>query len=413
MTTAPPVPDPISRRALAAIVFTDIVGYSARMSTNETATLRACQRDLALMHQICKESNGQVLKSTGDGLLMYFASAVDAVRCAMKIQKRITSDAAKLRPEEALKHRIGIHVGDVFFSKRDVMGDGVNVAARLQEQAEPGGIVISSTAYDLVKGRVEVQATYLGPRELKNIKEQVGIYQLLLSAQAVEDAAAAKRSTGSTKRMLSIVAALLLLAALGVAGAMLIPPMLQNAAGPSPSAKSPPPTVEEIAQMRHVFADRYDYRGMLQWIKDKGVEDSLLAERFTELAMLRDTFEQAMAQSSAEQPIDVQIKTRVPNPLQMVAWRTSDGQITLKRQRTETQYTLEKLPKLDMLVILFALGKDADEHGVTVDSRYRDALIHFAEEHRITSPLLNRIRQSDVVKDKLDSTKDRKGPKSQ
>ena len=102
MADSPTVPDPISRRALAAIVFTDIVGYSARMSANETATLKACQSDLGIMHQICKEGKGQVLKSTGDGLLMYFASAVDAVRCALLIQQRITEDAKKLPPGGAL-----------------------------------------------------------------------------------------------------------------------------------------------------------------------------------------------------------------------------------------------------------------------------------------------------------------------
>jgi serine/threonine protein kinase/class 3 adenylate cyclase len=166
-------------RALAAIVITDSVGFSARMSSDEEHTLNLIQRDLQTMRQICQNTEGQVLKSTGDGLLMYFVSAVQAVACAMEIQTTLANQADQLPPEDVLIHRVGIHLGDVFFSETDVMGNGVNIAARLQTEAKPGGICISQTVYDVVKDRLAMEAIYAGPLKLKNIQQPVPAYQIL------------------------------------------------------------------------------------------------------------------------------------------------------------------------------------------------------------------------------------------
>ncbi|MGA7934408.1 MAG: adenylate/guanylate cyclase domain-containing protein [Kovacikia sp.] len=170
------------QRTLAAIVFSDVVNFSGIMSADEENTLRLVQRDVNLMTHICEQYEGRVLKFTGDGLLMYFHSAVQAVACALEIQKEIAAYAADLSPRDVLQHRIGIHLGDVFVSDNDVMGDGVNIAARLQSEAEPGGICLSQIVYDVVKKRLALQATYLGPRELKHIQEAVPIYQIVLAA---------------------------------------------------------------------------------------------------------------------------------------------------------------------------------------------------------------------------------------
>jgi class 3 adenylate cyclase/Flp pilus assembly protein TadD len=166
--------------SLAAIVFTDIVGFSRLMSENERETLPRAKAELARLREICERHNGRVLKSTGDGLLMHFTSAVQAVACALEIQK----PAFTAEGQDPLRHRIGIHLGDVSLEDGDVMGDGVNIAARLQTQADPGGICISKTVYDVVKNRLAIQATFLGPRELKNISEAVPIYKILIEAQA-------------------------------------------------------------------------------------------------------------------------------------------------------------------------------------------------------------------------------------
>jgi adenylate cyclase len=167
-------------RTLATVVFTDCVGFSARMSVREDHTLDLIRRDLKLMRRICEQFEGRVLKSTGDGLLMYFISGVKAVECAVEIQKVIQRQTAPLRPEDCLQHRIGIHLADMFITETDVMGNGVNIAARLQSEADPGGICISQTVYDVVRSGLNLEAQYLGPRELKNIQQSIPIYRILL-----------------------------------------------------------------------------------------------------------------------------------------------------------------------------------------------------------------------------------------
>lgn len=174
------IPDKLRKqRTLAAIVFTDGVNFSARMSINEEHTLELIRRDLEFMQDLCEQQfEGHVLKSTGDGLLMYFSSAVQAVSCALDIQKQLADRAALLPPSDILTHRIGIHLGDVFITDNDVMGNGVNIAARLQTEAEPGTVCISQTVYDVVKTSLVLNATYLGPLTLKNIQEAIPAYQL-------------------------------------------------------------------------------------------------------------------------------------------------------------------------------------------------------------------------------------------
>jgi len=172
------------QRTLAAIVFSDVVNFSGRVSADEEHTLQLAQRDMALMTRYCQQFEGRVLKTTGDGLLMYFTSAVQAVACALEIQKAIAAAAETLPAKDVLQHRIGIHLGDVFVSESDVMGDGVNIAARLQSEADPGGICMSQIVYDVVKKRLALKATYLGPRELKHIQEAIPVYQILLAAHS-------------------------------------------------------------------------------------------------------------------------------------------------------------------------------------------------------------------------------------
>jgi class 3 adenylate cyclase len=168
------------QQTLAAIAFSDIVGFSARMGQDELHTLDLVERDFRQMTDLCEKFAGKVLKTTGDGLLMYFASAVQAVDCAREIQTEFAKAATTLPTKEVLAHRIGIHLGDVYFSETDVMGNGVNIAARLQAKAEVGGICISQTIYDVVKHCLELDVTYLGELELKNIQEPIPAYNVLI-----------------------------------------------------------------------------------------------------------------------------------------------------------------------------------------------------------------------------------------
>ncbi|WP_242025261.1 adenylate/guanylate cyclase domain-containing protein, partial [Leptolyngbya sp. FACHB-36] len=153
------------------------------MSVDENQTLRLIHRDLKLMKRLCEQFEGRVLKSTGDGLLMHFISAVKAVECAIAIQTSLAAAAEGLTSNDVLKHRIGIHLADIFITETDVMGNGVNIAARLQAAADPGGICVSQTVYDVVKAGLDIRTRYLGPQELKNIREVVPVYKILLTAE--------------------------------------------------------------------------------------------------------------------------------------------------------------------------------------------------------------------------------------
>ncbi len=174
------------QRTLATVLFTDCVGFSARMSADEDRTLDLIRRDLKYMRKVCAKFEGHVLKSTGDGLLMYFLSAVKAVECAVEIQATLAS-AQHPSAEDYLQHRIGIHLADLFITETDVMGNGVNIAARIQAEAEPGGISISQTVYDVIKPNLHLEMVAMGVRSLKNIREAIAIYNIVLSPQ---DAAA-------------------------------------------------------------------------------------------------------------------------------------------------------------------------------------------------------------------------------
>lgn len=164
---------------LAAIVFTDVEGYTAKMAVNQNRTLALVNRDLQLMTRICEQFKGRVVQDTGDGLFMYFSSAVNAVSCAQEIQKVLSQTATQLPENNVLKHRIGIHLGDVaHLEGGEVKGHGVNMAARLQTAAEAGGICISQTVYDVVKNRLPLLGIYREIREIKGIEELVTIYQI-------------------------------------------------------------------------------------------------------------------------------------------------------------------------------------------------------------------------------------------
>ena len=132
------------QRILAAIMITDAVGFSKRMSIDEALTLALIDRDLTLIAETCSDYGGTVLKSTGDGLLIYFVSAVEAVSCGLAIQQKLVDLAEAAPADQYLDHRVGIHLGDILVSEQDVMGNGVNITARLQTFAKPRGLCVLS-----------------------------------------------------------------------------------------------------------------------------------------------------------------------------------------------------------------------------------------------------------------------------
>jgi len=169
MSPADSTRPPTGQRSLAAIVFSDALGFSARVTENEERALRTIEADLALMADICARYDGQVVKNTGDGLMMLFSSAVHAVHCAIEIQRRL-GEPGRGPSADRFEHRLGVHLGDVILTADDALGDGVNVAARLQEHAEPGGICMSQTVYEVVRNSLAVPVVGPEPLELKNIE---------------------------------------------------------------------------------------------------------------------------------------------------------------------------------------------------------------------------------------------------
>jgi class 3 adenylate cyclase len=184
METQPPFQVVSGQRQLAVIMFTDAVGFSAQMHEQEVATLNRIERDSEAMRRIAISHDGTVLKSTGDGLLIQFASAVQAVASALEIQEHFRTRHAAGVTTSTLRHRVAVHLGDVFVGQGDVMGDGVNIAARLVGEALPGGIAISQTVYDVVKNKMPLNVLRLGPQRLKNIKEPIHVYRVLLDEAA-------------------------------------------------------------------------------------------------------------------------------------------------------------------------------------------------------------------------------------
>lgn len=163
---------------LAAIVFTDVVNSTPLMAANQKLMRELLKRDFHLMGEICQRYQGQVLKNLGDGLLMYFASAVKAVTCSIQIQKTIATEAATSPSGRVLIHRIGIHLGDVCLIGGDVLGLGVNIAARLQKEAAPGKICISQNVYDVVKDHLNLDVETLGEQQLKGVPYRITLYQI-------------------------------------------------------------------------------------------------------------------------------------------------------------------------------------------------------------------------------------------
>jgi adenylate cyclase len=166
-------------RRLAAILAADVVGYTRLMGEDEIGTLQRLRalRE-GILEPLIADHRGRVVKLMGDGLLVEFASLVDAVGCAVKWQAAVEEHEAEQPEDDRFAFRIGVNLGDVLIEGEDIHGDGVNIAARLEGLAEPGGICLSGDAYRQVRGKIEVEFEDLGERDLKNVAEPVRIYRI-------------------------------------------------------------------------------------------------------------------------------------------------------------------------------------------------------------------------------------------
>ncbi|MDY6790612.1 MAG: tetratricopeptide repeat protein [Thermodesulfobacteriota bacterium] len=168
-----------AKRKLAAILSADVKGYSRLMGEDEEATVRTITGYREVMTGLIKGQNGRVVDAKGDNVLAEFPSVVDAVRCAVEIQKQLKVKNDQIAENRRMEFRIGINLGDVIEEEQTIYGDGVNIAARLEGLADGGGICISRTAFDQVKNKLELGYEYLGEHSVKNIAEAVRVYKVL------------------------------------------------------------------------------------------------------------------------------------------------------------------------------------------------------------------------------------------
>jgi class 3 adenylate cyclase len=178
-------------RKLAAILAADIAGYSALMGADEVRTVRDLKARQAIVLPMIGEFGGRIVDTAGDGILAEFASVVNAVECAIALQAKMAECNDAVEPHRRMRFRIGINLGDVICDDARIYGDGINVAARLETIAEPGGICISSKVYDEVNGRINLICDDLGEQQLKNIARLVRVYRLRIAGTAVHASSAA------------------------------------------------------------------------------------------------------------------------------------------------------------------------------------------------------------------------------
>ena len=203
-------------RKISAIWSADVAGYSRLMGDDEEATVRTLTLYREVLSKLIRQHRGRVIDSPGDNLLAEFSSVVDALRCAWDVQQELVNRNAELPENRRMHFRIGINLGDVIEEKGRLYGDGVNIAARLESLADPGGIKISGTAYDQVKNKLPYRFEFTGEQQVKNIRDPVRTYKVVMGSQTPAGDIridAKEQKIPSSVRLLLIIASIVALAA--------------------------------------------------------------------------------------------------------------------------------------------------------------------------------------------------------
>jgi len=182
------------RRRRAAILAADVAGYSRLMGADEEQTLKRLDAARTIMDSRIRQHGGRIANTAGDSVIAEFASAVAAVRCAVEVQSALGQRNAALAPADRLQFRIGINYGEVMANRADLLGDNVNVAARIENLAQPGGILVSESVHEQVFGRVAVALRPLGPQALKNIDRRITVFEVMQNATPPAPTASAARA---------------------------------------------------------------------------------------------------------------------------------------------------------------------------------------------------------------------------
>jgi adenylate cyclase len=198
------------KRKLTAVLSADAVEYSRLMAEDETATVKTIATYREIMSSLVKQHRGRVVDSPGDNVLAEFSSVVDAVQCAVAVQNEIQSRNAELPDNRKMEFRIGVNLGDVIDEEDRIYGDGVNIAARLESLADPGGICVSKTAFDQIETKLPLGYEYLGEQSVKNIPKPVGAYRVLMKPDAAGKVIGEKRFLGRFSRKAALAAIVIL-----------------------------------------------------------------------------------------------------------------------------------------------------------------------------------------------------------
>jgi len=201
------------KRKLSAILAADAVSYSRKMSENEEGTMRVLSAHRAIIDGIIEFHEGRIANTAGDSVLAEFGSPVEAVRCAVEIQDALRTRNDSLPEAQRLEFRVGVNLGDVMVKGHDLLGDGVNVAARLESIAEPGGICISSSIYDMIRGKLDLGFVDIGEQSLKNIEHPIRVYRVDRDGVASAEGSGVRKATRKSRwpvlaGAMSVVAAL-------------------------------------------------------------------------------------------------------------------------------------------------------------------------------------------------------------
>ena len=194
------------KRKLTAVFSADVAGYSRLMGEDEVATVKTLESYKQIMFSLIKQHRGRVVDSPGDNILAEFASVVDAVQCGVAVQNELKARNADLPENRRMQFRIGINLGDVIEEGERIYGDGVNIAARLESCAEPGGICVSKTAFDHIETKLPLGYEYLGEKEVKNIAKPVGAYRVLMEPRVTVAGAKEKKTSIPLWRRRSVLA---------------------------------------------------------------------------------------------------------------------------------------------------------------------------------------------------------------
>ncbi len=276
------------KRRLTAILAADAVNYSRHMGEDEEGTLRELAAHRAVIDRIIEAHEGRIVGTAGDSVLAEFASPVEAVRCAVEIQEGVHTRNETLPHARRLEFRIGVNLGDVMIDGADILGDGVNVAARLEGIADPGGICISSSVYDQIAGKLSLGFVDLGEQSLKNIARPIRVYQFDRSGTHV----GARRSGAMRSRVAAVAAgiAVVALAAVGAWRAGWIGGNAEPPAAPppvaAPIAAVPAPASEEM-KLKLQIAEAERAKAEAELARTRSENDAAKQRADTELAKQR------------------------------------------------------------------------------------------------------------------------------